>query len=388
MLDCFQTALGAVAGDTLTARALAGWSPTAPVRLVAVGKASEAMAAGAAGVLGSRLHAGLVVAPDSQPPRGGRLESERLRCLRAAHPVPDEASLAAGRALIEFLKAAPGRTQWLFLISGGTSSLVEVLPNGASLAQLRELNRQLLGGGIDITAMNARRRRLSRIKGGGLLDFLRDRPVRALYLSDVPGNDPAVIGSGLLAGRPSSEARRIDHEILADNATACRALARAARSVGGPVRVHAPRLDGEAEAAGRAIARTLRSEPGIHVWGGECTVNLPDNPGKGGRCQQLALAAARELAGAPGCCLLAAGTDGRDGDSEVAGALVDGGTVERGRAQGLDALRCLKGADAHRFLAASGDLVDTGTTGTNVNDVVVGWHPAQDAPGPRGGARG
>ncbi|NIR62092.1 MAG: hydroxypyruvate reductase, partial [Gammaproteobacteria bacterium] len=132
-------------------------------------------------------------------------------------------------------------------------------------------------------------------------------------------------------------------------------------------------VDGEASACGRALAEALlAADPGVEVWGGEPTVVLPPRPGRGGRAQTLALSAARVLAGHPGVLLLAAGTDGTDGPTEDAGALVDGGTIARGGRDGLDPLACLRGADAGTFLAASGDLIHTGPTGTNVMDLMVG----------------
>jgi hydroxypyruvate reductase len=131
-------------------------------------------------------------------------------------------------------------------------------------------------------------------------------------------------------------------------------------------------LYGDAAVAGRRIAEKVCTLPtGLFIWGGETTVALPENPGRGGRNQHLALAAALALSGRDDCWLLSAGTDGTDGSTEYAGALIDGGTVARGRAHGLDPELALLGADAGRFLEASGDLIHTGPTGTNVMDLVI-----------------
>jgi len=163
-----------------------------------------------------------------------------------------------------------------------------------------------------------------------------------------------------------------EHRLLANLEQACTALADAAHDQGLKCTLHDLSLDGDAETTGRQLADELsRLPPGLHVWGGETTVCLPPHPGRGGRNQQLALAAAQVLAGRDGISLLALGTDGSDGASEDAGALVDGGTIARGELAGLDAGQQLRNADAGRFLEASGDLVSTGPTGTNVRDMIV-----------------
>jgi hydroxypyruvate reductase len=298
---------------------------------------------------------------------------------------------------MEFIESTPPEHNLLFLISGGASSLVEVPVTGVSGQRLTALNTWLLGAGLDIAAMNRVRSALSRIKGGRLGQHLAGRRLRALLISDVPGDDPAVIGSGLLAagtvlapwpvlpahlewvGRCAqqpllpAEVPRFPLRVVANLDRACAAAETTARDKGLPVFRHREFLDGEAAATGEALAHTLMdAEPGVYVWGGETRVMLPPNPGRGGRNQHLALAAARVLAGHDGVRLLAAGTDGSDGNSLDAGALVDGGTVSRGEASGLDASACLEKADSGRFLAAAGDLIHTGPTGTNVMDLVIG----------------
>lgn len=395
LLDAYRAGLEAARGDRLTASVLSGLSLRRPVVLAAAGKAAGAMARGASEVLGERIERGLVVDP-------GEHRTEwpfPCRVIRGEHPVPGEGSLAAGAALLELLEEAPGGATCLFLVSGGASSLVEVPVPGVGLEDLKQANQWLLGSGLDIARVNAVRRRLSRIKGGGLARYLGDRRGCVLALSDVPGRDPAVIGSGWLAlpceqrvpvelpywlskltGRawPSLSAddpvwQHIDFRVIGDNRTALDAAAACLRAAGVAVRVTDERLDGDAADRGATIARALgAAQPGAEIQGGECTVTLPASPGRGGRCQHLALAAAREIAGRDDCFLLATGTDGRDGNSDAAGALVDGGTIVRGEAEGLSATDALEKADSGTFLDASGDLVDTGPTGTNVNDLVIG----------------
>ena len=151
-------------------------------------------------------------------------------------------------------------------------------------------------------------------------------------------------------------------------------VADAARRQGLAVHVHRDLLQGPAADAGQRLASDLqRAAAGVHVWGGETSVRLPPHPGRGGRNQHLALAAAIELAGRSDCVLLAAGTDGSDGPTDAAGALVDGDTLARGETEGLSPRTALQQADSGRFLEASGDLLETGPTGTNVMDLVIAW---------------
>lgn len=399
VLDIFYAALAAVHGAARVQHFLAARPLQGEVRAVAVGKAAGAMLEGARRALGERLNSALLITkPGHVPP--GMAALAGVTVMEAGHPLPDARSLQAGQALLDFIAAAPGDASLLFLISGGTSSLVEVLPPGVTLDDLQRVNHWLLGSGWDIQRMNALRKRLSCIKGGRLAEQLRGRRVVQLLISDVPGDSPADIGSGLLvvdepasldeAPMPqwlrallktapplpdskSTAGADIETHIVASLDLALSAAAEAARNMGYPAQVHAERLSGDAATAGRRVAqKILDSAPGVHLWGGETTVALPANPGRGGRNQHLALTAAAVLAGRDNVWLLAAGTDGSDGPGEDAGALVDGGTLARGELDGLNISDCLRRADAGSFLEASGDLVTTGPTGTNVMDVVIG----------------
>lgn len=397
LLDIYAAALSRVGGAEAVSAALAAEPLAGPVRLVAIGKAAAAMAEGAVQVLGPAIEAGLVITKHGHGkaslPTGWEL-------VESDHPVPDAASLRAGKALLGFLERAPAGSRFLFLLSGGASSLVEVLPDGVDLDDLQALNRWLLGSGLPIDMVNRVRKSASCIKGGRLARRLGGRDARCLLISDVPGDDPAVIGSGLLAAdRAASSAlpdlpehlggwlasvesapavddpvfESVELCIVATLDAAKRAAAERARSLGYEVRLAQTFLEGDAATVGKRLARATRDgAPGVSIWGGETTVRLPERPGRGGRNQQLALAAAFELAGSAECWLLAAGTDGTDGPTEDAGALVDGGTLRRCRLDGLDPTRCLLEADAGRCLEASGDLLRTGPTGTNVMDLVVG----------------
>jgi glycerate 2-kinase len=197
LLNCFQQGLAAVNGCRCVRAALQLNIFPNDVYLVAIGKAAAAMAAGAMDAIGSRVTAGLVIT------RYGHQDASvcrdtRIVFLEAGHPLPDEQSLAAGNALRLFMANAPADADFLFLISGGTSSLVEVLAEGVSLAKLRALNRWLLASGLPIDAVNRVRTAFSQIKGGRLLQDLAGRHAELLLISDVSGDVPAHIGSGLL----------------------------------------------------------------------------------------------------------------------------------------------------------------------------------------------
>jgi glycerate 2-kinase len=400
LLDIYAAALRAVDGRRAVRERLVRDRPAGPVQVVAVGKAAAAMAAGAADALGDDLAAALVITRHGYADPGGC--PPRTVVLEADHPLPGAASLAAGQALLDFIAAAPAGAPFLFLISGGTSALVEVLPPGVGAAQLHAANEWLLASGWDIGRVNRVRRALSCIKGGRLAQRLTGRPALNLLLSDVPGDDLAAIGSGLLVPPAAGAAEpavslppwlqelvaaapppprmedfgAVCSEILRGNGDAREAAAAAGRDRGLVVHQAAELLQGDAAAAGRALAAQVLTGPaGLYVWGGETTVRLPPQPGRGGRCQSLALAAAQALAGRDDICLLAAGTDGSDGPGEDAGALVDGATVERGTVECFDARESLARADAGSFLEASGDLIQTGPTGSNVMDLVLALKP-------------
>ncbi len=397
LLRIFQSALAAVDGRERVRAYLHQHPVSAPVFLVSIGKAACAMARGAHEVLGANIVDALVVT------KQGHTESLPWPVLEAGHPLPDEQSLVAGQTLIEFAAAIPPAATVLVLLSGGASALVEALPEGMNLAQLRALNDWLLASGLDIVAMNRIRKRLSRIKGGRLARLLAPRPVLCLAISDVPGDDPRAIGSGPLVaddslmsphatddmppgvadalrhGLPAPTAgdacfRKVQFEIIARMDDARRAAAEAARQLGYRARLHPEFIEGDAHATGDRLAQALLAAPAgeVQVWGGETTITLPPQPGRGGRNQSLALAAALALRGREHVWFLSAGTDGTDGPTADAGALVDGGTIARGETEGMMARQALAAADAGRFLEASGDLIQTGPTGTNVMDLMLG----------------
>ncbi len=394
LLEIFQAAIAAVNGRKVMRDALQSVWFTEPVAVVAIGKAAVDMALGVQDVLEEQIRKGLVITRQGYL-HDAALLSQCFSVLESEHPVPGPRSLQAGEALLDFCHDLDDITEVIFCISGGASSLVEVLPPGFALQDIQELTTSLLASGLDIERINAIRRKLSEIKGGRLATRLQGRRVSAYYISDVPGNDVAVIGSGLLAAKrepvsalgedlfqlphmpvplsPDSPVfRNITHQIVANLDQAKQAAATAAEKQGYTTHLHETFLNQSAAvAAQHVVDDLLAAPPGVHIWGGETVMELPENPGKGGRNQHLALAIARAIKSGNDIFVLAAGTDGTDGVTEDAGALVDGGTVERGEQAGREVDRDLLAANSNAFLAASGDLVHTGPTGTNVMDLVI-----------------
>ncbi len=384
------------------------------VWVVGAGKAAEGMARGALEVLGDRVAGGTVTVPAGRtPPLPG------LEVWEAAHPVPDTRGLAGATAALETARAAGERDLVLCLLSGGASALWAAPPAGVSLTELRELTGALLRAGVPIGEVNAVRKHLSRIAGGWLARAAAPARLLTLAVSDVVGSAPETIGSGPTVPDPSTFAEalevlrsrevpapaavlahlqrgatgevpetpapgdpafaRASYHVVARNRDALAAAAREAERLGYRATVVGDDLEGEArEVAAQVAALAWGSHaelpsggaPAAFLLGGETTVTVRGR-GAGGRNQELALAAALEMEGEPGVVVAAMGTDGRDGPTEAAGGMVDGETVARGRALGLDPREALEHNDSHTFLRVTGDLLVTGPTGTNVNDVVV-----------------
>jgi glycerate-2-kinase len=335
-----------------------------------------------------------------------------LEHLAGDHPVPGPRSLVAAAALERLTHRIAPDDIVLVLISGGTSALIGAPIDGIRAVDLATLHTLLLGAGVPIGRINAVRKRFSRWGGGRLAVALRHARVVPILLADVPNEDPAMIGSGPVSPDPltARQVERVLREagiatrlplsiastlgamradparetpkpddpafiavtepIVRGNALALAGAAAVARQRGWHVITEPTPLHGDAAAAGHVVAhRARRAMPGtVLLWGGETAVRLPDPHGVGGRCQQLALAAAEEFAeSSVPVTVLAAGTDGRDGPTDAAGAVVDEGTRITPTAL-RDALRR---CDAHPVLAAAGALLPARATGTNVMDLVV-----------------
>ena len=392
LVHLYQTAVDAVDGRLLVQQ----WCrehPTASFdHCVAIGKAAAPMLQGALDSLRS-IDSALLITPRGGLPRELK-RSRKVKVIESAHPVPDQSSLAAGQALLAFLRAIPADSSLLVLISGGTSSLVEVPVDGVSLSQLQQINRYLLASGKDIHTMNAWRRCFSRVKGGGLLQYLKRRHCTQLLISDVRGDDPAVIGSGLLVS--SSNSKRdsddwlqsllpqqgppLEHDIevkthlVGSLEKAMQAVIDEANFQGLPQYQHGDFISGDAIEQGRRIGKLVLDEAvGIHVWGGETTVELPPTPGLGGRNQSLALSLATVIDGVEDLAVLAAGTDGIDGNTPCAGAIVSGTSAKLARQMGFDIDAELDKANAGTVLMATGDLFKPGPTNTNVMDLIIAY---------------
>ena len=356
LLTLWQAGVDAVRGDVAVGVALENSAVPAPDRIIAVGKAAVAMARPVC-ARWPDVPALIVTKYDhaDDAPQGATV-------IEAAHPVPDAASLDAGDAVRRAVAACDPNTHLLMLVSGGASSLCEALPDGTTLETLQAQTEAQLASGATIAEMNALRRTVSLVKGGKLLAGFGGARVTTLALSDVEGDGINVIGSGIGAV-PEGAPFEAVCQIVASNA-----IARAAVAAASPWPVIANDevlYDNVAQLAPK-LGQTLRDgAPGLYVFGGEPVVNLPENPGRGGRNMALGLALAREIAGQPGIQILVAGTDGTDGPTDAAGALIDGNTWDN---SGADALAA---ADAYPWLETRGALVKTGPTGTNVMDLAI-----------------
>ena len=355
----WQAGVDAVGGYAAVTRALAADQGQPPDRIVAVGKAAGAM------MLAALDHSGKVPALVVTKDGHGEGLPDSVNLIEASHPVPDARSLQAGRALRVAVEALPERSRLLLLVSGGASALAEDPVEGRTLEDLTALNRQLLSSGMDIGAMNAERRKFSRIKGGGLLSHFRGGSVRVLAISDVPGDDLGVIGSGI-GSAPEKPSFDFTARIVASNAHARAAAVAEAKTRGLPVLANEECLHDDLNNLASRLAPRLRDmAPGVMVLGGEPTVVLPETPGRGGRNQALALALAREIAGTRDITIVVGGTDGTDGPTDAAGAVVDGATWRPGAAGALER------ADSGSYLSDKSALLVTGPTGTNVMDLLV-----------------
>lgn len=404
--------------------------PTSRIQLLAIGKASVGMARAAVARLGPRISAGLVIHPSGLPRGSGWPGAVRFRT--GAHPVPDSRSLRAGAAALAFARRARPGDLLLVLLSGGGSALAEALGPGLRLSDLRAVTRDLQRSGADITALNTVRRALSALKGGGLLRAAAPARVVTLALSDVAGDRPEAIASGPtvpsptgardalevisgsgLAGRHPEIERALRRRarargilpnvprpvfvVVGSNRRSASAVVREAGRLGFAAKRMGPALSGEARDEGRRVGRAARRvleegrpvpPPACLVFGGETTVTVRGR-GKGGRNLELALEAARILDGVPRVAILSFATDGLDGSSGAAGAVVTGRTMARARRNGLSAELALSRNDTMPFFRALGDLRVTGPTGTNVNDLTLAlvYSPSAPLRGSRGSPR-
>lgn len=427
-LELYDAAVAAAAPGPATAKAVDALSIDRSARLwiFAFGKAARPMAAAAVTSTLRSLHSvvgGLIVSSDDGPSPYPTIAS-----MRGDHPIPGRRSFDAAAKIAEIASGRRGNDVAIVLISGGASSLIGAPVRGISEADYVSLQEILLGAGLDIAATNTIRKRFSRWGAGRLALALAPATTHCLAISDVAGDDLSVIGSGPCVADGSSAAEvtsllqranlfsrlpsayrdhlngvsrgtvpetpakshpafaHITGRVIGNNRLALDGVGAQAAAHQLTATVSSERLDGEAARAGEAIARTLvaaaarGATSACFAWGGETTVTVTGSNGgnaaAGGRCQELALAAARVLhqagADAAGIAILAGGTDGRDGATDAAGAIVDNTTWHAIAEGGRDAANALAEHESYKALRAANALIPRRDTGTNVNDVVIG----------------
>ncbi len=434
LMDIFRAALAAVEPSHAVQRALrveknrlhAGGGEYSldgfsRVLVVGAGKAAAGMAMAVEEILGDRISGGVIVVKDGH---SGPLRA--ISQVEASHPVPDERGVEGTRKVLQFVRSAGGDTLVLCLLSGGGSALLVAPERGITLADKRETTDLLLRAGASINELNAVRKHLSSVKGGRLAETAAPATVLTLILSDVIGDRLDVIASGPTAPDSTTfgnalaviERYGLEHKIpkqvrehleqgvqgaipetvkagdpclsktrnvvIGGNGQALAAAREKAKKLGLEAEIITAALQGEARDAAVRLARTAREtkarlKPGERrclLAGGETTVTVRGT-GKGGRNQELALAFALEIAGTEGITLLSAGTDGTDGPTDAAGALVDGMTVPKARERGLEPSGFLENNDSYAFFHAFDERrgetihVKTGPTGTNVMDLQI-----------------
>ena len=385
--------------DSAVIRALKETTLNGKIKLVAAGKAAWQMAKAASNYLGERLEQGIVITKYGHV----RGELPRIRCCEAGHPVPDEGSFDAARKALALTENLTKDDTVLFLLSGGGSALFELPLIPAE--ELQDVTRQLLACGADIVEINTLRKRLSAVKGGRFAQHCAPAKVFSIILSDILGDPPDMIASGPTCPDSSTCAdameivRRYDLSLREETkqllmvetpkalANAqwmitgsvrelCDAAARSCRKLGYEPFFLTDRLCCQAREAGSVMASILRTHAGdgkklAFLAGGETVVRLTGS-GKGGRNQELALAAAEGISGLPNAALFSVGSDGTDGPTDAAGGFVDGATRQRLLEEGIHIDQVLLNNDAYHALQRTDGLIFTGPTGTNVNDVTVG----------------
>lgn len=364
LLNLFRAAISSVKGDISVRNWVSRHDVKPPTHIVAVGKAATAMFEGLPDDWRNTTPTYLVTKTDHL---GNRGFGSNVEAFETSHPIPDQSSLKAGKGLLDFVAGCPTDSRLMMLVSGGASSLVEHLMPGASGVDLVALTDAALAEGADIGEINKRRQAISAIKGGGLLASFKGQQIDVLAISDVAGDSISVIGSGI--GAPPENARCAYRcSIVASNAVAREAVVRSAKSIGLKTISNQENMYADVFEIAPQIAHEITEGPdGLYVYGGEPTVVLPENPGKGGRNQALALEIARHIQNRTDISGLVAGTDGTDGPTNAAGAFLDGDTFSS-EPGAEDALRR---ADSASFLSRTGDQIITGPTGTNVMDLAI-----------------
>lgn len=367
------------------------------VAILAIGKAAQSMAQGACNVLKKSVFTGLVITKkDHLSP----FLINIFEYFESSHPIPSQKSLIAGEKVVDFITHLPENTHLVVLISGGASSLVEQLKPNIGLDDLIRVNNWLISSGLAIEEINQIRQKLSLIKGGQLASFVKHLKVSNLLLSDVLSDNPAYIGSGLfvsdsshhtdiktpdwlekilsraIVSKSEKSSSNIHTSLVASNSMLLKSISKISRQSDNVYVSDAPlslSVENEAELI---ASKLLSGKEGIYIWGGEPTVELSNYSGQigeGGRNQHLAFLISKKIKDVDNVLVLCIGTDGTDGSTEDAGALIDGQTIMRAESEGLNTQEHLDTYNSSAFLNASGDVIHTGPTGTNVMDVVIAY---------------
>ncbi len=395
-------AIETVLPERAVAKALEGLGLRGKIFMLAIGKAAWRMASSARERLGETLKTGVVITKYGHS--FGDIPG--IEVFEAGHPLPDENTLKATARALEMLQGEEYDSV-LFLVSGGGSSLFELPAEGVTLKELKDINNQLLRSGASITEINTIRKRLSKVKGGRLARMVAPAQVYSLVLSDVLGDRLDSIASGpaypdsstvnealsivekyslnlspamidAIKGETPNKLLNVQTEIVGSVGKVCEAAGVFAGELGYEPLILTTTLDCEAREAGKLLSAIAREEkhdrpvkrPCAIILGGE-TVVLVKGEGKGGRNQELALSFAISAQGLTNTVLVSVGTDGTDGPTDAAGAIVDGQSRARMIDAGIDPDLYLIDNDSYNALKSSGDLLLTGPTGTNVNDLIV-----------------
>lgn len=386
------------------------------VFVIGGGKASGAMAEAMEEIIGDKISRGII-----NVLRGTSFKTRKILINEAGHPIPDEAGVKGAKKIVQLAREAEENDLVICLISGGGSALMPLSADGVSLHEKQRLTQELLRCGAAINEINAVRKHISAIKGGQLAKVAYPATVVSLILSDVVGDPLDTIASGPTAPdtttfadavsilkkyglwevAPDSIRRRLEaglrgevaetpkpgdkifertyNIIIGNNRTAAMAAYMKAESLGFNVLLLSTMIEGEARHVGTAYAGIIKEilasgnpirRPAVVIAGGETTVTVMGG-GKGGRNQELVLAAALKISGLKGIAIASIDTDGLDGSTEAAGAIVDGQTIMRANKIGLDPRVCLANNNSYDYFSRLKDLIFTGPTGTNVNDITV-----------------
>ena len=400
--EIFREALLEMLPDRAVKRSLANARLRDEIILIGIGKASWTMAKAATEVLDQRIVSGAIVT------KYGHSEGSLpgIKIFEAGHPLPDSNTLKATEKILEITRQAGKDQTILFLVSGGGSALFEKPAHGLPIKFLSDITSKLLLSGADISELNTVRKHLSSVKGGRFAVHCMPAAIFQITLSDVLGDRPDMIASGPAVPDPSTSGEalavikkykiplspeiesalrsetpksldNVSFEIAGNVTGLCRAAKIAAEKRGYISEIVTDRLDGEAKLAGYMAAERALDELGKSaeakrclIWGGETTVTVKGN-GKGGRSQEVALAAAEKISGSGNIVILSAGSDGTDGPTDAAGGIVDGLTWGKIRSVSYDPVEMLENNDSYNALELAGALLKTGPTGTNVNDLVI-----------------